>query len=222
MDLTPMKSVFILDDDSAQLSYLADILKHDFKVQSTTSPISALSIFDQARFDAVIVDVHMPIINGFEFIQSIKKKKNCTDSALFILSSDNSVQTKMQALNLGITDFLWPEMMKEEILLRIKNQLSNKSELHKVYKDLTIDVVNLSASLGGQKLELTLTEFKILSYLVTHAGKVITRNELKDFTWPQTLVLDKTINTHLTNLRAKVAGSIVEIKSVKGEGILLD
>lgn len=216
-----MKSVFILDDDSAQLNYLTGLLQNDFKVQSTTSPINALAIFETNKFDAVIVDVHMPIINGFEFIQSIRKNKTCNDAALFILSSDTSVQTKIQALNLGITDFLWPEMMKEELVLRIKNQITHKNELHKSYKDLTVDVTNLSAALSGKKLELTLIEFKILSFLIGHAGKIISREDLKEFTWPEATVLDKTINTHLTNLRTKILDSSVEIKSIKGEGILL-
>lgn len=216
-----MKSIFILDDDSAQLSYLTGLLQNDFKVQSTTSPISALSIFENNKFDAVIVDVHMPIINGFDFIQSLRKQKNCNDSALFILSSDTSVQTKIQALNLGITDFLWPEMMKEEIILRIKNQISLKNELHKSYKDINVDVMNLTAAHNSKKLELTLIEFKILSFLIGHAGHVISRNDLKEFTWPEAMVLDKTINTHLTNLRTKLGDSTVEIKSIKGEGILL-
>lgn len=216
-----MKSIFILDDDSAQLNYLTHLLQDDFKIQTTTSPITALAIFETHKFDAVIVDVHMPIINGFEFIQSMRKKKHCSDSAIFILSSDTSVQNKIQALNLGITDFLWPDMMKEEIILRIKNQLSHKNELHKSYKGLTVDVTNLSAALNGKKLELTLIEFKILSFLIGQAGTIITRDNLKEFTWPEATVLDKTINTHLTNLRTKLMDSAIEIKSVKGEGILL-
>ena len=220
-----MKTVLILDDDKSQLNYLSNLLESDFRVHTTNSPLSAFNIFQENQFDAIIVDVHMPIINGFEFIRSIKDQKNCFNSALFILSSDTSMQTKIEALNLGVKDFLWPEMTKEEIILRIKNQILPKniseSQLVKTYKDLKVELLNLTAFHSDKKLDLTLIEFKILSFLISNATRVVTREELKDFTWPEAIVLDKTLNTHMTNLRSKLSESDVEIKSVKGEGILM-
>jgi two-component system response regulator AdeR len=129
------------------------------------------------------------------------------------------MQTKLQALALGVKDFLWPEMQKEEIILRIKNHLQTSTI--RSYKNLKIDLQNFSAFLSGNKLELTLIEFKILSILASGEGEVVSRKKLIEFTWPDIQVMDKTLNTHLTNLRAKLSGSNLEIKSLKGEGILL-
>ena len=67
----------------------------------------------------------------------------------------------------------------------------------------------------------TLIEFKILNFLVQNAKKIVSRNNLKEFVWPQENVLDKTLNTHLSNLRFKISGSNFDIKSIKGEGVLL-
>jgi DNA-binding response OmpR family regulator len=213
-----MQSVLILDDDITQLNYLANLLNEDFLVQTVSNPISAYKMFSQNEFDAVIVDVHMPILNGLDFIKNIQTKL-VFSSSLFILSSDTSMQTKLQALALGVKDFLWPEMQKEEIILRIKNHLQTSTI--RSYKNLKIDLQNFSAFLSGNKLELTLIEFKILSILASGEGEVVSRKKLIEFTWPDIQVMDKTLNTHLTNLRAKLSGSNLEIKSLKGEGILL-
>ena len=117
-----MKTVLIVDDDVAQLQYLSDLLKEHYEVQTVNNPISAYKTCEEKQFSAIIVDVHMPVINGFEFIKSLKTNLKY-ETALFILSSDSTPLTKLLALDLGIKDFLWPEMNKDELLLRIKNHL---------------------------------------------------------------------------------------------------
>lgn len=217
-----MNSLLILDDDRAQLSYLSTLLKDEFLITTANTPLKAYNLINAQNFDAIIVDVHMPIINGFDFIKSISEYTDF-NSALFILSSDTSTKTKICALNLGVQDFLWPEMTKEEITLRIKNQLvkPRKSEYVTKYKDIKIDTQNFTALCGEIKLDLTLTELKILTYLINHSSILVSRDELKEFAWPGTMVLSKTLNSHLTNLRSKISISQIEIKSVKGEGVLL-
>lgn len=216
-----MHTVLILDDDKLQLDHLATLLKENFAIQTASTPISAYKLINTNKFDAIIVDVHMPIIDGFEFIKSIKEEKNIK-SSLFILSSDNSLNTKIKALNLGIKDFLSPCMAKEEIVPRIRNHITiSKDSTNYQYNDIKINTSNLSAYIFDKKLNLTLIEFKILSYLVQYGGKVLLRSALKEFVWPMEHVSDKTLNTHLTNLRLKFNEYNVEIKSIKGEGIIL-
>lgn len=220
-----MNTILILDDDKAQLNYLSNLLKNDFLISTASDSIGARALIKDILFDAIIVDVHMPIINGFEFIKLIRQNGH-SNSALFILSSDTSSETKLQALGLGVKDFLWPEMQKEEIILRIRNHISiidnNKQELTLNHKDIKVDIQKLSAFISDTKLDLTLIEFKMLCFLISNATKVCKREEMKKHIWPELVVLDKTVNTHLTNLRSKISNSEIEIRSVKGEGVLLN
>lgn len=219
-----MHNVLILDDDKSQLIHLSSLLKDHFDIHTANTPLTAYKLINSHKFDAIIVDVHMPIINGFDFIKSIKEDITF-NSALFILSSDTSTTTKVQALNLGVKDFLWPDMSKEEIVPRIKNHLNQSNEniktSEKSYLDLKINTATLSAFISDKKLNLTLMEFKILNFLVQNAKKIVSRNDLKEFVWPQENVSDKTLNTHLSNLRVKISGTNLDIKSIKGEGVLL-
>lgn len=220
-----MKSLLLLDDDHAQLDYLASILETDYKITKCRNAIEAWNNFNTINYDGCIIDVHMPIISGLEFIQQIREKKTQNHCSFFLLSSDTSNITKIQALNLGIKDFLWPDMSKEEISVRIKNNLHAEKNCPKLavktYKDLSVDILKLMAYINSSKLELTLIEFKLLNQLLLAPNTIISRDELKQLIWPEVFVLDKTLNTHLTNLRLKISKSEVEIKSVKNEGIIL-
>ncbi len=215
-----MNTLLIVDDDISQLSFMEEMLKETFYVKTTNNAIQGLDILKTNKFDAVIVDVHMPIVNGFDFIKILKKED--FKSALFILSSDTSEKTKLEALNLGVKDFLWPDMKKAEVILRIRNHISeSKAATKRSYKNITVDLTNFSVFIFNEKIDLTLIEFKILFFLIERATIPVSREELKQYTWNGALVLDKTINTHLTNLRMKLVNSQVEIKSIKGEGIIL-
>ena len=220
-----MEKILIIDDDSSQLNYFSTVLRLEFKIEISNNSFNAIKIFNETFFDVVIVNVHTPIVEGFEFIKSIKINNNDSKPALFILQDETSNESRMSALRLGVNDFLCPKMSKEEIILRIRNQLLQKNlpalHLTKSYKNLDINLVNLVVTQSKKKLDLTLLEFKLLSYLMTHQQKTVSRNNLKEFAWPNTVVQDKTLNTHMSNLRSKLNTEILEIKSIKGKGFIL-
>ena len=219
-----MKSLLLLDDDHSQLEHLASVLETDFKVTKCKNALDAWSSFSSHNYDGCIIDVHMPIINGIEFIQKIRQTNTESTCAFFLLSSDTSTVTKVESLKLGVKDFLWPDMSKEELTVRIKNNLSTSkysNHTFKSYKDLNLDLIKLSAHVKSEKLDLTLIEFKILYQLVSNPNQLMARDHFKKLIWSDALVMDKTLNTHLTNLRIKINQSQVEIKSVKNVGIIL-
>ena len=220
-----MEKILIIDDDRSQLHFFSKILESEFKIETSNNALDATKIYKDTFFDAVIVNIHKPILNGFEFINSIKANNYESKSALFILHNETSDEIKMRALRLGVNDFLCLRMYKEEIILRIRNQLLQKklpaSYLIKSYKNLDMNLLNLVVTQSEKKLDLTLLEFKLLSYLMTHKQTAVSRNNLKEFAWPNAVVQDKTLNTHISNLRSKLDTELLEIKSIKGEGFIL-
>lgn len=214
-----MNQILLVDDDARQLSYLKNQLSGVFSVDTYTNPIEALDSCKVNLYDAIVVDLHMPIINGVDFINQFRKHHKDFKN-IFILSADNSTNAKLSALNLGAIDFLWPEMCKEELVLRINNRIKSVQDFV-TYKGIKIDLNHLSVYLNSTKIETTLIEFKLLKSLILKANQVISREDLKNSVWPNQIVLDKTLNTHLTNLRLKLQNADIEIKSVKNEGIIL-
>lgn len=214
-----MNQILIIDDNLQQLDFLKNQLCDVFKIETFSNPIDALNMCKRNSFDAIVVDLHMPIINGVDFIKQFRTF-NQEFKNIFILSSDNSQNAKISALNLGAIDFLWPEMSREEIILRIKNQIINSNHIL-TYKNIKIDLKNLIVFINQEKIDTTLIEFKLLKSLTSYPNQVISRDDLKNSVWPGMVVLDKTLNTHLTNIRSKLANTNIEIKSVKNEGIIL-
>jgi DNA-binding response OmpR family regulator len=214
-----MNQILILDDDARQLDFLKNQLSDTFSINTYTNPIDALDSCKTNLYDAIVIDLHMPIINGVDFINQFRKFHKDYKN-IFILSADNSTNAKLSALNLGVIDFLWPEMCKEELVLRINNRIHSVKD-YVSYKGIKIDLNNLAVYFNSCKIETTLIEFKLLKSLILNANQVISREELKNSVWPNQFVLDKTLNTHLTNLRMKFQNSSVEIKSIKNEGLIL-
>lgn len=219
-----MKKILLVDDDQRQLNHLEGMLSSTFSIHKTDNPLTAWKNLSSIQYDAIVVDAHMPIVNGFELIEKLIQSKPSKMPSVFILSSDTSLPTKLQALKLGISDFLWPDMSREEIILRMTNRLENplnEANLIMGYKGLRVDMNALTIYQKDAKLDLTQIEYKALAYLIAHPNTLIDRGVLKDHIWPGMVVLDKTLNTHLTNLRMKLKDSEIELKSIKAKGIML-
>ncbi len=213
-----MEKILIIDDDSSQLNYFSTMLEPEFKIEISNNLLCATEVFKTTNFDAVIS-------KDLEFIDSIKLTKFSQKPALFILQSESSSENKMRALRLGVNDFLCAKMSQEEIILRIRNQLfhKNTSITHslKSYKDIEMNLLTMNVTQSNKKLELTLLEYKLLSYFIGHQQRIVTRKDLKEFAWPNTSVQDKTVNTHISNLRSKLDTKLLEIKAIKGKGFVL-
>jgi DNA-binding response OmpR family regulator len=154
----------------------------------------------------------MPIINGFEFIKTLKSSLQY-ETALFILSSDSSSLTKLLALELGIKDFLWPDMQKEELILRIRNHIQTETEFTKKkirsYKYLQVDFDKNEAYLHGCKMNLSSSEYKLLSTLIESAGKIVDQE------------LVNAIEEDILGINQKLATGNMAITRMDGIGILL-
>lgn len=208
--------LFYLDDELRQLEHFDRELGRFFAIETSQGPFEALDRIRDAKFDAIICDLHMPIINGYKFFEMLTENK-LNNTPFFFLSSDPELDSKISCLKLGAVDFLSPSMSPEEKYIRVFNRIN---DVKLVFKHLSIDLKNVTAYSGGVALDLTQIEFKILLLLLKKSGGLVGRDELREFIWPNLKVMDKTINSHLTNLRAKIENENFKIISIKGQGIL--
>lgn len=219
-----MASLLILDDSIERLECLSEIFSAHFHVVTESNPTEALTKIIHQQFDGILIDIHMPTMTGFEFLNMLKKTMTHLP-ALFFCSSDRQNETRIKALEFGVKDVLWPSMNQEELILRVKNHLKKEQlplgniEVGK----LLIDFYHLTATVEYEKLDLTLTEFKLLSILARSQNKPVDREELKEQTWPDIIVNDRTMNTHFANLRTKMARyhPALQIETIKNKGYML-
>jgi DNA-binding response OmpR family regulator len=212
-----LPKILYLDDETSQLDFLKNGLSLYFELITFANAVDAIVYLksENNKVDAIISDMHMPIINGVKFFELIKEN-HLSSIPFFFLSTDTSNEIKIVGLKKGAFDFLSPEMSFEEISVRIQNRLTD-SKIK--YKHISIDLKRLLVFSGKDILDLTQIEYKILFLLLQNNGNLITRDEIKNFAWPNIVVTDKTINSHLTNLRTKIERDDFKIISVKGKGI---
>lgn len=207
--------LFYIDDEIGQLEHFDRELGRFFAVETSQCPFEAIERIKRAKFDAIISDLHMPIINGHKFYEMLTENK-LNNVPFFFLSSDPEQDSKINCLKLGAVDFLSPNMSPEEKYIRIFNRIN---DVRLTFKHLSVDLKNVTAYNNDVALDLTQIEFKILLLLLRKPGGVA-RDEIREFIWPGLKVMDKTINSHLTNLRSKVETENFKIVSMKGQGIL--
>lgn len=214
-----MKKILIVSNDYSNSSKIYNLLKTNFDTFFMEDLNRAIEAATHSDYDAFFIDIAEGAI-GFDFIRSLKKN-NVSTSQFFAIDDQKILKAKIEALSLGVKDIFSSDMHQDEVILRMKNHFESREFGTNRYKDLKVELATLSAFCGKQKLDLTLIEFKLLLFLIRRAGEIVGRDDLKHFTWPNSAVQDKTINTHLTNLRLKLGSTAVKVKSIKGEGVIL-
>jgi DNA-binding response OmpR family regulator len=209
--------VLFIDDDVQQLEMFSARLGQYFDIAKLSNPLNCIDFLKANKVDAIVSDLHMPIINGIKFYELLQKN-DIIGIPFFFLSNDISPESKVTGLKMGAFDYLSHTMTPDEIYFRINNRIQ---ESNLKFKNITINLQNFTATSGQRLLDLTQIEFKILLLLVKKQGQLVTRDELKEFIWPNLSVLDKTINSHLTNLRMKIEKDNFKIISIKGKGMVL-
>lgn len=189
--------------------------------------------------DLIVCDLMLPGISGEEFIQSARRAANMP---VLVVSAKSTVEDRVELLRLGADDYLVKPFDLDELLARVE------ALLRRCYSDAVIDRRFVDRSLEdakcsilrfgsweldldarslvveGASVRLTRTEFDIVHALMRHPGKVFTKGELYEAAWREEAVVEeKTVNTHVSNIRTKLKGTHTEdyIETVWGIGFRL-
>ncbi|HNZ27925.1 MAG TPA: response regulator transcription factor [Spirochaetota bacterium] len=186
---------------------------------------------NQTRPDAIILDIMLPDMDGFEICKIIKSDKYLKSIPIIMLTAKQEESDKLIGLEIGADDYVTKPFSIKELLARIKALLrrytdySNDSgKILKIGSILTIDMDKYEVyDENNKKIDLTTTEFNILTTMAKKKGWVFSRDKLLSSLWgDEKDVLDRTIDVHIKHLRTKLgsAGSI--IKNVRGVGYKIE
>ncbi len=198
-------------DDEIEIADLVELyLKNEgYNVYKTYNSEQALKIINQRNIDLAILDIMMPNIDGFTLCQKIRQKHKFP---IIMLTAKISDADKIKGLNIGADDYITKPFMPLELLARVKAQLrryknynQNQNKIIAI-KDLTIDKDKHECLKNGKKINLTPTEFSILSLLAESENKVITTKQLFEKIWqePYYPSSSATIMVHIRHLREKL------------------
>ncbi len=223
-----MKQRIYIADDEANIRFIiSSFLKNEgYEVQDFENGDQLLEAFLKIPSDMVILDLMMSGSDGLTICTKLREKTNVP---IIIVSARDSELDRITGITMGSDDYLVKPFSPVELVARVKAlfrriQLDQKGQksLILTYGDLMLDTAQRSASIKDQPLELTPTEYALLSYLLQHSEKAVSRVELLKNVWNFDFDADtRATDDLMKRLRKKITGSEVQIESVWGYGFKL-
>ncbi len=199
-----LKKILIVEDDVSIHNVIEELLKKEnYATYNAYSGTEALLLLEKEKYDLILLDLMLPAISGEEIIEKIK------NTPIIVLSAKISSADKVNCLLSGANDYITKPFDGKELLARIEVQLrvKNKPSITETlkYKDLELLNDNHTLLIGGDKVNLTKTEYAILKHLLLNLNQVITKNKLLDLISVDTEDCDEnSLRVHISNLRKKI------------------
>jgi len=218
------ETILIIEDEPD----VSDLIRYHLKKEGLRSMMAfdgeeGLKLAIAERPEAIVLDIMLPRLNGFEVVKKLKSNTATERIPLLILSAKGEAESRIKGLELGADDYLPKPFSPKELILRIQGMLRRKSSPSTGdtinVGELTLDRAAMKVTLAGVRLDLTATEFKLLSLLVARDGAVQTREDLLQEVWGYRSSVDtRTVDTHMRRLREKLGNQSHYLETVRGEG----
>jgi two-component system OmpR family response regulator len=219
--------ILLIEDDREAADYLQKALSEAGHTAHLASDgETGFAIADSNEYDVLVVDRMLPRRDGLSVIAELRSRGNTTPA--LILSALGEVDDRVTGLRAGGDDYLTKPYAFSELLARVEvlNRRAGAKEVETIYRsgDLELDRLSHTVRRAGKEITLQPREFRLLEYLMRHAGQVVTRTMLLENVWdyhfdPQTNVID----VHVSRLRSKIEKGFDSpvLHTVRGAGYML-
>ncbi|MGH9020961.1 MAG: response regulator transcription factor [Acidimicrobiales bacterium] len=221
-----MAAILVVDDEAGVRDLLCDALRiAGHEPQAANDGDEGLRLFRLGSFDLCIVDINMPTVDGFSFVESVRERDEHTP--VLLLSARDAAPDVTRGLRVGADDYVRKPFGLEELMLRVEAILRRTAptDLGEEYRcgPLTMSVDRHEVTLDGEVVDMSATEFHLLETLFARKNRLLTREQLLKDVWgidfdSETSVLD----TYISYLRKKVhRDGFAPIVTVRGVGYKL-
>lgn len=225
MDAKP-KKILIVDDEVDVTDLVAYHLRSKgFHVEALNDPNGSIGVARTFLPDLVVLDVMMPDLNGIQICRMLRADPKLQKVPVIFLTAKAEEGDRIQGLETGADDYICKPFSTKELVLRIQTILRRTTEgapaepKHLQIGQIAIDIDRHIATVGGQPVDLTATEFKLLRLLMERRGRVQTREHLLINVWNyETEIETRTVDTHVRRLREKLGVEAGWIETIRGVG----
>jgi len=222
----PKPSILVIEDDRS----LAEVLEYNLvnAGYDTIRASDGLDGLNQARLklpDLVVLDLMIPVIDGLEVCRRLRASAETRDLLILMLTAKSEESDQLVGFSLGADDYVCKPFSVKVLLERIKSLLRRKEQAASAIGEqvarcgVTVDRIKHRVTAGGDPIELTPSEFRLLDTLIRQPGRAFDRRELMDAALGEgTLVTDRTIDVHIRSLRKKLGDYKKLIQTVRGVG----
>jgi two-component system response regulator CpxR len=218
-----VRRVLLVDDDTDLCALMSDFFsQHEFAIEAAHDGPRGLARALEGQYELVILDVMLPVLDGFELLKQIRRRSSVP---VIMLTARTAQTDRIAGLNAGADDYLPKPFGPEELLARMRAVLRRagqgaiSSQVAEA-AGVRVDSQTREAWVDGDTLDLTAIEFDILEFLVRSAGRVVSRNELAAVLYQrESTPYERSLDVHISHLRKKLErGDRVQIRTVRGVG----
>jgi two-component system phosphate regulon response regulator PhoB len=221
--------VLVVDDEADIVALVAyHLVKAGYRVSTASSGPDAIAAARQERPALVVLDLMLPGASGYDVLEQLRNQPATRDIAVLMLTARREEQDRIRGLSLGADDYLTKPFSPQELVLRVGAILRRMSAGGSGPTDIlnvgaiTIDREEHRVSVGGQLVELTPTEYKLLLILAERRGRVQSRAHLLETVWEAAPdIQTRTVDMHVQRLRTKLGDAGDLIETVRGFGYRL-
>lgn len=219
-----MAKLLIVDDEEKIRTVIREYaLFNNYETDEAADGVEAVNKCLSGSFDLVIMDIMMPRLDGYSACKQIKREK---DIPIIMLSARGEEYDKLFGFELGIDDYVVKPFSPKELMARVAAVLARKSKGEDDKKpallksgSLEVNTEARIVTVDGEKVDLTLKEYEILVYLMQNRNIALSRDRLLSDIWGYDFFGDdRTIDTHIKNLRGRLGSCRDKISTVRGVG----
>lgn len=223
MTRTGVKRILAIEDDADLGLLMRDYFaQHAFEVEAVHDGRTGLARALEGVHDLILLDVMLPVLNGFEVLRQLRKQRS---TPVIMLTARTERPDRVAGLNAGADDYLPKPFGPEELLARIRAVLRRAGHIdaspaqHMTVGRLTLNPRARQVHCGSRVLKLTSIEFDILELLMRSAGRTLTRDELSVAVHQRRATpYERSLDVHISHLRKKLDAAGCSIRSVRGAG----
>ena len=219
-----MEKILIADDEQLMRQLVIDFLQPEgYELLEAADGKEALQIYHDQHPDLVLLDVMMPGYDGWTVCREIRRESSVP---IMMLTAKGEEIDQLFAYDLGVDEYITkpfsPKILVAKIKALLRRTQKEENEITAAADGLSIDQ-EAQVVLDGKNIDLSPTEYNLLTYLVTNAGKALSRRQILNKVWNYDYYGDlRTVDTHINRLRIKLGDKGKYIQTVRGYGYRYD
>jgi len=216
-----MVNILVADDDLRILRLINDFLKlEEFNVYKAENGKEAIELFEKENISLAILDIMIPIVDGWDVCKHIKSK---SDIPVLILTAKDSDIDELFGFDIGADEYISKPFNPKLLIARVKNLLKRVNSLKEKqifkYEDIVLQLNNNVIRIREKEIELTPIEYELMFIFLNNIGISLKKEKLLDLVWGYDYYGDpRTLDTHITRLRKKLGSQSELIKNIRGFG----